>query len=193
MNIKAGATDAEQPIGGGTAAFVNFSPTNQLTIHFKVVDKFRPDRTAAMPMPMAGCKKLTEFKAIRANVQRPSVARVKLRGLPRGYGNANARGAMDITGIACGRRHRRCRPSATRFARASTSRHQRERVLHRAEPGEATNHPFKFDAASNFDDLQERPWTSGSRPRKLPSSPLKEPHEEDLSTALGCRTRGSCL
>jgi hypothetical protein len=60
MNLMAGAEVADQLIAGGTAAFVGFSATDKLSIHFKAVNVFQAEEN---PPPIAGCKDLTTFKA----------------------------------------------------------------------------------------------------------------------------------
>jgi hypothetical protein len=95
LNMMPNATP--EPIGGGTAAFINFSPTNQLTIHFKVVDKYRPDTGGGGGGGggAAGCKAMPQFTA---NARGPLQQRCA--GCHANANNGNARGAMDITGIA---------------------------------------------------------------------------------------------
>lgn len=81
-------------IGAGAAAFVGFSSTNKLSITFKVLEKFHPD--TATPPPPAGCGTNGFAKFL-------STVKPVLTGLCAGChggGNAGAKGAMDLSGLA---------------------------------------------------------------------------------------------
>jgi mono/diheme cytochrome c family protein len=149
MNLMAGAMAS--PINGGTAAFINFSPNNQLTIHFKVVDRFRPDSGGGGGgmMTAAGCKALTQFKA---NAQAP--LRTSCGGCHANAGNANARGAMDLTGINAtddATLQNVCNQARTRINFQDTNA---SGFYIAPNPAMATNHPFKFPAQTNFDTFK---------------------------------------
>jgi hypothetical protein len=97
MNLQQTATEAEQQIAGGTAAFVGFQATDPLSIYFKRVDKFQVD--GMMPTPQSGCKMLTEFKAIRANFAAAVGGAAQACTGCHAGSNAGATGAMGITNI----------------------------------------------------------------------------------------------
>ena len=89
INMMAGAMPTQ--IGGGTAAFINFSPSVPISIHFKVVDRFREDAgggPGGMTGP-TGCKKLAEFKA---NARGPLQTNCGTCHANAGNANAPARG-----------------------------------------------------------------------------------------------------
>lgn len=98
MNLMQGATDVQQQIAGGTAAFVGFFATDPVSIYFKKADKFQPDMGGGM-QTQSGCKKLTEFKAIRANFSAPVAgAGQACTGCHAGT-NGGATGALTLTNI----------------------------------------------------------------------------------------------
>ncbi len=150
FNVKMNlASDAmPEQINGGTAAFVNFAPNNQLTIHFKVVDKYRPDDgmgggggTAA-----AGCKALAQFKA---NAQAP--LNTNCASCHANAGNANARSAMDLTGITATddmTLQNVCNQARTRINFQDTNA---SGFYIAPNPAMGTNHQFKFPTQANFD------------------------------------------
>ena len=97
MNLQQAATEAEQQIAGGTAAFVGFQATDPLAIYFKKVDKFQMDGT--MPMPQSGCKVLADFKAVRANFSAAVGGAAQACTGCHAGSNPGATGAMGITNI----------------------------------------------------------------------------------------------
>ncbi|HLL25792.1 MAG TPA: hypothetical protein VK427_26825 [Kofleriaceae bacterium] len=98
MNLSATAGDAERQIAGGTAAFVGFLATDPLAIYFKAAKPFQPDM-GGPPAGPTGCKKLTEFKAVRNQLSAPvGGAAQACTGCHAGT-NAGATGAMGITNI----------------------------------------------------------------------------------------------
>jgi hypothetical protein len=148
MNLKAG--DAPAPIGGGTAAFINFNPQNKLTLNFKVVEKYREDSGGGgMTTTAAGCKKLAEFKANAKGPLQTSCGNCHANA-----GNTNARGAMDITGIAStddATLQNVCNQARTRINFTDTNQ---SGFYIAPNPAQATNHPFKFPAQGNFDTFK---------------------------------------
>ncbi len=148
INMKAG--DEPTAIGGGSAAFINFAPGNRLTIHFKVVDRYRDEGMVGGGGGGAtGCKKLTEFKANAKTPLQNSCGSCHANA-----GNANARGAMDITGIAAtddATLQNVCNQARTRINFTDTNQ---SGFFIAPNPAQATNHPFKFPAQGNFDTFK---------------------------------------
>jgi hypothetical protein len=149
MNLMAG--EMPSPISGGTAAFINFSPNNQLTIHFKVIDRFRPDSGGGGGgmTTNTGCKSLTTFKANARGPLQTGCASCHANA-----GNANARGAMDLTGIAATddtTLQNVCNQARTRINFQDTNA---SGFYIAPNPAQATNHPFKFGTQANFDTFK---------------------------------------
>lgn len=149
MNLMAGAT--AETINGGTAAFINFSPANQLSIHFKIVDRFRPDDggMGGGGMTNNGCKALAQFKAnARAPLQQ------SCGNCHANANNGNARGAMDLTGIGAmddATLQNVCNQARTRINFQDTNA---SGFYIAPNPAMGTNHPFKFPAQANFDTFK---------------------------------------
>lgn len=143
MNLAAATPEAEQQIAGGTAAFVGFSATDKLAIYFKKVDKFQMD--SGMPMPMGGCKKLTEFKAIRANFSAPvGGAGQACTGCHAGT-NAGATGAMGITNIGSADDAVVLGVCNQILIRVNLTTPDSSGIYLAPDPG--STHPFRFNAA----------------------------------------------
>jgi mono/diheme cytochrome c family protein len=98
MNLQQGATDEQQQIAGGTAAFVGFLASDPLTIYFKKADKFQPDQGGTMTT-QSGCKKLTEFKAVRANFSAAVAGAAQACTGCHAGTNGGATGALTLTNI----------------------------------------------------------------------------------------------
>ena len=152
LNMMPGAMP--QQIGGGTAAFINFTPTNQLTIHFKVVDKYRPDMggtgTGTGNTGATGCKQVASFTANARGPLQTSCA-----GCHANAGNANARGAMDITGVAnagdAAVMQTVCNQVRTRINFSDTNA---SGFYIAPNPAMATGHDFKFGTQGAFDTFK---------------------------------------
>jgi len=137
INIMPGGV--AQPIGGGTAAFINFTPTNQVAIHFKVVDKYRPDEGGGGGTTQTGCRQLESFKT---NAKGP--LQTNCASCHAGTANANARSAMDLTGIAAAddpTLQAVCDQARTRINFTDTNQ---SGFFIAPNPAVTTNHPFKF-------------------------------------------------
>lgn len=148
LDLMASATS---PISGGTAAFINFAPSNQLTINFKVVDKFRPDSGGGGggTTTTAGCKALTQFKANAKGPLNTSCASCHANA-----GNANARSAMDLTGIGAtddATLTTVCNQARTRINFQDTNS---SGFYIAPNPAMTTNHPFKFGTQAGFDTFK---------------------------------------
>jgi hypothetical protein len=149
MNLAAGAMPEQ--INGGTAAFINFAPTNQLTIHFKVVDRYRPDEGGGGGGGGGGtgCKALAQFKANARGPLQNSCGNCHANA-----GNVNARGAMDITGINAtddATLQLACNQARTRINFQDTNA---SGFYIAPNPAMMTNHPFKFATQANFDTFK---------------------------------------
>ncbi len=146
LNMMPGAM--AEPIGGGTAAFINFVPTNQLTIHFKVVDRYRPDSDTGgggTGAGASGCKQLASFKTNARGPLQNSCGNCHAN-----QGNGNARGAMDLVGIASTDDNVLqgvCNQARTRINFTDTNA---SGFYIAPNPAQATNHPFKFPDANGF-------------------------------------------
>jgi hypothetical protein len=153
FNVKMNlAVDAmPEQISGGTAAFIDFAPANQLTIHFKVVDRFRPDEggMGGGGMTATGCKSLATFKT---NARAP--LQTSCGNCHANAGNANARGAMDLVGIGAAddtTLQNVCNQARTRINFQDTNA---SGFYIAPNPAMGTNHPFKFGTQANFDTFK---------------------------------------
>jgi mono/diheme cytochrome c family protein len=148
MNLMGGAAPSQ--INGGTAAFIDFTPTNPISIHFKVVDRFRPDAGGGGGMmTAAGCKSLTTFKA---NAKGP--LQTNCGSCHANAGNANARGAMDLVGIGATddtTLQTVCDQARTRINFQDTNS---SGFYIAPNPAMATNHQFKFGTQALFDSFK---------------------------------------
>ncbi len=148
MNMMAG--EMPQPISGGTAAFINFSPNNQLTIHFKIVDRYRPDDGGmGGGTGAAGCKALAQFTA---NARTP--LQNSCGSCHAAANNGNARGAMDLTGIGDMNDETLqnvCNQVRTRINFQDTNA---SGFYIAPNPAMGTNHPFKFGTQAQFDGFK---------------------------------------
>ncbi len=97
MNLSPTATQDQQQIAGGTAAFVGFQANDRLAIYFKVAKVYQDDGSGMMTQ--AGCKKLTEFKAVRALFTTAVGGAAQNCGQCHLGGNAGATSALDLRGI----------------------------------------------------------------------------------------------
>ena len=145
INIMPGGV--AEPIAGGTAAFINFTPTNQLAIHFKVIDRYRPDEGGGGGTMQVGCRQLASFKT---NARGP--LQTNCASCHANAGNAGARGAMDLTGIAAAddpTLQGVCDQARTRINFTDTNQ---SGFFIAPNPAVTTNHPFKFgQVQANFD------------------------------------------
>ncbi len=152
MNLMPGAMPEQ--IGGGTAAFINFTPTNQLTIHFKVVDKYRPDDGGmdggGGGGGATGCKQVASFVANARGPLQNSCGSCHANA-----GNANARSAMDITGVAnagdMAMMQMVCDQVRTRINFQDTNA---SGFYIAPNPAQATGHDFKFPDAGTFNNFK---------------------------------------
>ncbi len=109
MDLMPTTSDA---IGGGTAAFVGFTPPTgplptgngyQWYITFKVVDKYRPDTGGGTGGTTGGCKVLDSFKTNVVPIMNATLPGENNNCAACHMGqNGNATSAMNITGIGAG-------------------------------------------------------------------------------------------
>jgi hypothetical protein len=154
---------AADSIGGGTAAFVGFTPTNQVSIHFKVIGKYMSGSggTGTGGTTVSGCRQLASFKQNAQGPLQTNCASCHANGA-----NGSAIAAMDITGVgttddtmiqtACNQVRTRINFQATNSSSFYIA----------PDPGQATNHPFKFGgSAANFSNFKSAidPWVQAEK------------------------------
>jgi len=152
---------APDSIGGGTAAFVGFNPTNQVSIHFKTISKYVPDSGTGGTTTQSGCRQLASFKQ---NAQGP--LNTNCASCHAGTANPNAKSAMDIDGIAStddAMIQLACNQVRSRINFQDTNSSS---FYIAADPGQTTNHPFKFGgSAANFTNFKSAidPWVQAEK------------------------------
>jgi mono/diheme cytochrome c family protein len=153
FNVKLNVMPGDDPasIGGGTAAFISFTPTNQLSILFKVVDKYRPDGDGGMGGTVGdtGCKALTEFKANAQPQLQSNCASCHANA-----GNTSARGAMDLVGLSATDDETLkgvCDQARTRINFQDT---EKSGFYIAPNPNDTTNHQFKFGTQGAYDTFK---------------------------------------
>jgi mono/diheme cytochrome c family protein len=133
MNLMATAAADLQQISGGTAAFVNFPPQNQIAVYFKTASAFKPD-TGGGGGGATGCKVPASFET---NARNP--LNTNCGNCHRGT-NANATSALDLTGANAANATTACNQTRLRinFTNIDASG-----IFLATQPGNA-NHPFTF-------------------------------------------------
>lgn len=132
-------------IGGGTAAFHNFTPTNALTIHFKIADIYHPASGGTGGTGATGCKVLSSFKTNVVPVMNVTLAGEgnNCAGCHDGQ-NGNATSAMALTGIGSATDsmvQTACNQVLTRINMQSIAT---SGVILAPEMGQDAAHPFKL-------------------------------------------------
>ena len=137
LNLQPTASADEQQIGGGTAAFVGFGATDEITIHFKTVDVYQIDAGGGGGGGAVGCKELAVFKT---SAQQP--INNACAGCHAGA-NPNATSAMNLTGITGDDTmiQRACNQVRTRVNLTAI---EQSSIYLATVPGNA-NHPFTFN------------------------------------------------
>jgi mono/diheme cytochrome c family protein len=151
-------------IGGGTAAFVGMSPNDPVSIHFKVIGKYM-DGTGSNgsggTAGQTGCRQLASFKQNAAGPLQTSCASCHA-----GNANANAKSAMDITGVNSADDatvQMACNQVRTRINFQDTNSSS---FYIAPNPAQTTNHPFKFNGVqANFDNFKAAidPWVQAEK------------------------------
>jgi hypothetical protein len=159
MNLMPGTSDS---IGGGTAAFVGFAPQNQLSIHFKAIDKYTAEGSGSGSGTTAasGCRQLAQFKTAALGPLNTNCASCHAGG------DQNAKSAMDLTGIGSTddmTLQGVCNQVRTRINFQDTNS---SGFYIAPDPGQQTNHPFKFGgnagAFSAFKSAVD-PWVQAEK------------------------------
>ena len=138
-------------IGGGTAAFIGFTATDKISIHFKSLKAYQPDAGGGGGGGggdnTGGCKALASFKTNAQTLFSNAVggAGNSCRGCHAGQ-NGNATSAMNITGVDSATDatiQTACNQIRTRI---NTTDLNQSGVYLAPDPANM-NHPFKFTAA----------------------------------------------
>ena len=159
MNLMPGTSDS---IGGGTAAFVGFPPQNQISIHFKAIDKYTADGSGSGSGTTAasGCRQLAQFKTAALGPLNTNCASCHAGG------DQNAKSAMDLTGIGSTddtTLQGVCNQVRTRINFQDTNA---SGFYIAPDPGQQTNHPFKFGGnAACFTTFKSAidPWVQAEK------------------------------
>ena len=153
---------AADEIGGGTAAFVGMNPNDPVSIHFKVIGKYMADTTGGGgTTTQSGCRQLASFKQNAAGPLQTSCASCHA-----GNANANAKSAMDITGVNStddATVQNACNQVRTRINFQDTNSSS---FYIAPNPAQVTNHPFKFGGTqANFDNFKAAidPWVQAEK------------------------------
>ena len=150
-------------IGGGTAAFVGFNPNDPVSIHFKVIQKYMADTGTGSGSSggQTGCRQLASFKTNTIGPMNTNCASCHA-----GNANANAKSAMDLTGINAtddATLQNVCNQVRTRINFQDTNSSS---FYIAPNPAQVTNHPFKFGGVqANFDNFKAAidPWVQAEK------------------------------
>jgi hypothetical protein len=134
LKLNVGPTKTN-PIDGGTEDFVGFAPTDMIELHFKILTAFKPDTSGTKP---DGCKMLPSFKTNAQAQLNTNCASCH------GGANPTAQAAMDLSNIAATTDDKillACNQVRSRINFQTTDQ---SGFYLAPDPGNATNHPFKF-------------------------------------------------
>lgn len=140
------AANMSGQISGGTAQFVGFKAEDKLYVSFKDIKTFQMSST---PVPKTGCKELAKFKS---NVA--PLVNMRCASCHAGNANANAKSTMDVTGVATtddAALLLACNQMRSRTDLVNTAM---SGIYLAPQPGNQTNHPFKFNPATDFTAFQ---------------------------------------
>lgn len=144
LKLNEMANGSEQ-LGGGTAQFVGFSITDPMSVSFKAIAAFKAD---AKPKPKTGCKDIAKFKMqVVAAVQGACFS-------CHGGANANAKSTMDLSTVGSNDDAQvllACNAMRSRTDLVNTAM---SAIYLAPQPGNNTNHPFKFANAGAFTTYQ---------------------------------------
>jgi hypothetical protein len=158
MNLMPGAPADQQQISGGTAAFVNFPPTNKIAVFFKSAQAFQPDGGGGGG-GATGCKVPASFETNARTALNTSCG-----GCHRGT-DQNATSALDLTGANAPNATAAC--NQTRL-RVNFTAIDQSGIFLATQPGNA-NHPFTFGGnAANHAAFKTalNPWILAERDAK---------------------------
>ena len=147
MNTMANATES---IGGGTAAFIGFTATDKISIHFKAMKAYQPDAGGGGGGgggATGGCKVLASFKANAQAMFTTAVGGAAQSCLScHGGQNASATSAMAITGVNAADDPTILAACNQIKTRIDTTTPASSGVILAPDPAN-NNHPFRFTAA----------------------------------------------
>lgn len=133
LNVKAGET---APLDGGSEAFVGFVPTDTFTVHFKVIQAYKPETTGTVP---GGCKVLASFKANAQSQLNTNCGSCHIAA------NASAKAAMDLGGINATTDDQIAAVCAQVRSRINFQTTDQSGFFLAPNPANQSNHPFKFN------------------------------------------------
>lgn len=146
MNLEATAPEDQQQIAGGTAAFVGFLATDKLEIHFKKLGMFEMgDGGGGGGGGTSGCKKLTEFKAVRELFTTNVGGAANNCNACHAGQVAGATGALNITGIGSADDTVVQAACNQILIRVNLTTPDQSGIFLAPDPG--STHPFRFNAA----------------------------------------------
>jgi mono/diheme cytochrome c family protein len=150
FNVKINSMANETTmIGGGTAAFIGFTATDKMSIHFKVLKAYQPETGMGEGGGDngGGCKALASFKTNAQNLFANAVPGAGQSCLScHGGQNGNATSAMNITGVNSqtdATIQTACNQIRTRI---NTTTIDQSGIYLAPDPAN-NNHPFKLTAA----------------------------------------------
>lgn len=161
LDLMANATDY---VDGGTAAFLGFVPTDQISIHFKAVKPYQDPNAmtgggGGTTTGATGCRQLAMFKTATQGQLQTNCASCHAGG------NANATSAMNISNIA----------STDDTMLQTTCNQVRSRINFQTtdqsgfyiapDPNSGTSHQFKFASATAFQAFKSAidPWVQAEK------------------------------
>jgi len=143
MNLQATATQDEELIAGGLAAFVGFVASDKITIHFRVAQLFKMDDMGGTT-EAAGCKRLDSFKT---NAQSSFAQAVG--GAPQSciscHNAGNAQSAVNMVGVNAGD-DVAIKAACDQIRTRVDFQNQAQSGIYLAPDPANANHPFKFNA-----------------------------------------------
>lgn len=131
------------PIGGGTAAFVGFAPTNRLSIYFQVLDTYQSGGGAGGGN--GGCRVVTSF----TNNARQALSQ-SCGSCHANANNGGATGAMDIVGVNDTTPATQKTVCDQVLLRVNKDAPNMSGIFIAADPSSGTGHPFKFQSQNAF-------------------------------------------
>lgn len=129
------APGKSNPIDGGTADFIGFTPTDMLELHFKVLTAFKPDTTGTSP---DGCKVVDKFTASAMPELTKNCTSCH------GGANSTAVAAMDLTTINTTTTDSTKILTACNQVRSRINFQTPDQSGFYIAPSTGSNHPFKF-------------------------------------------------
>jgi mono/diheme cytochrome c family protein len=141
------APSMSMPIGPGEAAFLTFDPTAPIKISFKVVTPYVPPTTTTTA---GGCKSVAVFTSSKTQ----SELNTRCAGCHTGTSNANAKSAMDLTGIGSTDPTMLATACAQALSHINTVQAASSALLVEPDPAQAAGHPYKITPAATLTTYQ---------------------------------------